>query len=149
MFFHPGRRDLADENRIILRFSRDDADVRGVAFIAGARVGDLDQLSFGHTVTSGVTSRLGISAGQYATISSTLGRPPPSPVTTGGPFRANGASSFVNRSTAARFSERTPMRSTTSANCAAISGEGSAAAMPWQALAPRNSVRTASKRRPS
>src|SRR5579863_9633282 len=136
MFFHPGRRDLADENRIILRFSRDDADVRGVAFIAGARVGDLDQLSFGHMVTSGVTSRLGISAGQYATISSTRGRPPPSPVTTGGPFRASGAISLVNRSTAARSFERTPMRRTTSASCGSISAEGSADGIPWQAFAP-------------
>ena len=51
------------------------------------------------TEITGVASVLGISAGQYATISSTLGRPLPNPVTVGGPFSASGAISLVKRST--------------------------------------------------
>ena len=35
----------------------------------------------------------------------------PKPVTVGGPFRASGATSRVNRSTVALFSDRTPTRS--------------------------------------
>src|SRR5208282_4859211 len=106
---YPLRRNLPDQNFVILRLARDDSDVRGVAFIAGTSVRQLDQSSLGHTFTSGVTSVLGMSAGQYATISSTLGRPLPRPVTTGGPFSASGAISFVKRSIAARSCPLTPI----------------------------------------
>src|SRR5262245_39321472 len=51
--------------------------------------------------TIGLTADLGISAGQYATISSTFGLPPPSPQTVGGPFKPKGANSFTNRSSVA------------------------------------------------
>src|SRR5579872_1094181 len=144
MFLHALRRNVFHQDRIILRLARDDADVRRIALVSRARVRQLDQFSFRHSVTSGATSVLGISAGQYATISSTLGRPLPNPVTTGGPFSASGASSLVNRSTAPRSFDRTPIRITTSANCGSTSGEGSADGIPWQAFAPTNSVRMAS-----
>src|SRR6476469_688393 len=53
------------------------------------------------TSTCGATAVLGISAGQYAIISSTLLRPAFNPVTDGGPFSAIGIISFRNRSTGA------------------------------------------------
>ncbi len=102
MFLDALGRHFPHQDRIIFGLARDDADVGRIAFVAGAGVRQFDQFSFGHTVTSGVTSLFGISAGQYATISSTCGRPLPSPVTTGGPFNASGAISLVKRSTAAR-----------------------------------------------
>src|SRR6185295_4904633 len=117
MFFDAFRCDVLDQQRIELGVARDDADVGRIALIARARVREFDQFSLGHTVTSGVTSVLGSSAGQYATISSTYGRPLPRPVTTGGPLSASGAISLVNRSTAARFSDRTPTRRITSGRC--------------------------------
>src|SRR6185369_6719386 len=146
-------RDFADQNRIILGLAGDQADIDQIALIAGAGVSQLDQLSLyqfalGHIATSGWTSDFGISAGQNATISSTRGRPRPKPDTPGGPFSTSGAISRVKRSTAARFSDRTPTRKTTTGRCGSISGAGSAEGIPWQALAPRNSVRISSKRRP-
>src|SRR5689334_3430376 len=119
MLFDALGRDLAHQDRIVLRPSGNQSDVHQVALIARARVRQLDQpsllqLALGHTATSGWTSDLGISAGQKATISSTRGRPNPRPDTAGGPFKTSGAISRVNRSTAARFSDRTPIRKTTS-----------------------------------
>src|SRR5579864_3575153 len=103
-------RHLPHQRLIVLGLAGDQADVGGVSFVAGAGMRQLDQLSLGHMVTSGFTSRLEIRAGQYATISSTCGLPEPSPETTGGPLSASGAISRVKRSTAARFSLRTPKR---------------------------------------
>src|SRR5438552_4158049 len=103
------------ERSIPARFNRDHTDDRRVAFVAGASVRDIDETHF-HWIRSTLvfTTDLSISAGQYATISSTFGRPPANPVTLGGPFRTSGAISRVNRSTAARSEPRTPKRSCTS-----------------------------------
>src|SRR5215470_18750536 len=46
MPFDALRGDFADENRVMLRFERDQADVGRVAFVAGTRVGDFDELHF-------------------------------------------------------------------------------------------------------
>jgi hypothetical protein len=62
----------------------------------------------------GATADLGISAGQYATTSSTFGLPPPSPQTVGGPLSPIGANSLTNRSNVDLFPERTTTRSSTS-----------------------------------
>src|SRR5207253_9485239 len=99
------------KDRIPIRPQGDHADVRRVAFVAGASVRDVEQADF-HVRTSTLvcTTVLSISAGQYATISSTLGRPPAKPVTLGGPFSTSGASSRVKRSIAALSLPRTPMR---------------------------------------
>src|SRR5215475_915240 len=40
------RGDFADEYRVMLRFERDQSDVGRVAFVAGTRVRDFDQLRF-------------------------------------------------------------------------------------------------------
>src|SRR4029077_2197483 len=96
------------------------------------------------TRTFGSISRRSTSAGQYATISSTCGRPPAKPVTLGGPVSTSGASSRVNRSTGARSRARTPTRSCTSG----ASGSGVPASRPWVASAPTNSVRICSNSSP-
>src|SRR5207237_1407791 len=107
MLAHTIERDVAIEDGVPLGAERDETDVC-----------DVDQRDIHATSTDVSTTRLSISAGQYATISSTLGRPPANPVTLGGPFSTSGAISRVNRSTAARSDPRTPMRSWTSgASC--------------------------------
>ena len=66
---------LTDEHWIPFRPQRDDADVCRVALIARARVSESQELDFHAMIsTAGLTTVLSISAGQYATISSTLGR---------------------------------------------------------------------------
>src|SRR5262249_11684600 len=115
----------------------DEADVGGITLVAGASVRDVDEADFHHcTSTFVVTTDLSTSAGQYATISSTFGRPPAKPVTLGGPLSTSGASSRVNRSTPARSAPRTPTRSCTSGTSCASPASG-----PWVAEAPTNSVR--------
>src|SRR5215475_10520521 len=140
MLAHGVKREILLEDRIPLRFQRDDTDVRRIALVARARVRDVQQLDV-HVSTSTVvsTTDLSTSAGQYATISSTLGRPPAKPVTLGGPFRTSGAISRVNRSIDALSLPRTPMRSCTSGG-----SPGSPASGPCVAEAPTNSVSTCS-----
>src|SRR5689334_10242068 len=74
---HSPLRDLAHEQRIPLTLERDHADVGRVTLVTGSRVRDVDE-SHLHPITSTAvcTSVLSISAGQYAAISSTFGRPP-------------------------------------------------------------------------
>src|SRR4051812_35922851 len=103
--------DVLHENRIPARVERNQSDVGSVALVSRACVCDVDEPDLHRTSTSVFTTRLSTSAGQYATISSTLGRPPAKPVTLGGPLSTSGAISRVNRSTAARFCPRTPKRS--------------------------------------
>src|SRR5690606_1338220 len=62
------------------------------------------------TRRDGSISLRSMRAGQKATISCTLGRPPAKPVTVGGPDRMSGAISRVNRSIAARSRPRTATR---------------------------------------
>src|SRR3954466_11044288 len=92
----------------------DDADVRGVTLVARASMRDVHEPDFHRPSPCVFTTRLSTSAGQYATISSTFGRPPANPVTLGGPLSTSGAISRVNRSTAALSWPRTPNRSCTS-----------------------------------
>src|SRR4051812_29662435 len=123
---------------------RDDADIRGVTLVARSRVRDVDQTNFHCTISTLVlTTVLSINAGQYATISSTFGRPPANPVTLGGPFSTSGAISRVNRSTAALSCPRTPMRSWTSGTSPASPTSG-----PCVEENPTNSVSTWSNFKP-
>src|SRR5262249_14212509 len=110
---------LAHEKWVPFPFERNYADVGGVALVARPGVRDVHEADL-HEITSTAvcTSVLSMRAGQYATISSTLGRPPANPVTLGGPFRTSGAMSRVKRSTAALLSPRTPKRSCTSGRSA-------------------------------
>src|SRR6185437_11821190 len=147
MLFYLFRGDLLHQNWVVFGFFCYEAYVAGVAFVSRSCMGNFHELNF-HIFTTGFTKLFGIRAGQYAMTSSTFGRPAPKPVTEGGPLKTRGAISLVKRSTAARFCERTPKRITTSGNWAANSGEGSAAAIAWQALTPSNSLWIASKSRP-
>src|SRR5688572_33099432 len=112
MLFHTLGANLAHEDRISLVTQRNQPDIRSITLVARTRMRQFRQLYFHalSTSTEGVISLFGISAGQYATISSTFGRPPAKPVTAGGPVRINGAISFVKRSIAARSWPRTPTR---------------------------------------
>src|SRR6266516_3309716 len=160
-----GRGHLFHEDGIIFGLERDQPDVRGVAFVPRAGVGELEERDAtlprppstaldrprppSHTSTistHGSTIRLSTSAGQYATISSGLGRPPANPVTLGGPLRMSGAISRVKRSTAAASEDRTPIRSCTSGS--ASRSALSSARAPCVASAPTNSVRIASNSSP-
>src|SRR5690606_28630145 len=109
----------------VLRPARDHADVDGVALVAGAAVGEVvEQHAFHGHASSTSTRRPGsitvrsMSAGQYATISCTRGRPPAKPVTVGGPVRMSGASSRENASIGAFSCARTAIRSSTSGRSA-------------------------------
>src|SRR5258707_5948624 len=115
VFCNPVARHELLQYLVPSRLQRDHTDVGGVTFVARACVRNVDEAHF-HWMRSTLvfTTDLSTSAGQYATISSTLGRPPANPVTLGGPFRTSGAISRVNRSTAARSGPRTPKRSCTS-----------------------------------
>src|SRR4051794_19369980 len=97
------------------------------------------------TLRNGSISDLGISAGQYATISCTRGRPPAKPVTDGGPVSTSGATSLVKRSTAAMSCPRTLHRTVTSARSR---GMGPASG-PCVAFQPTYSVSTSSNFSPS
>src|SRR5438874_12977612 len=142
------RRDLLHEERIVLRRERNQADIGGVAFVARPRMRQIQQTFFHASIssTAACTIRLSINAGQYATICSGLGRPPAKPVTLGGPLRMKGAISRVKRSTGASSRARTPTRNCTS-GIAATSTSFNASG-PCVALAPTNSVWTASNLRP-
>ena len=65
MRFHPRGRHFAKQDRIVLGLMGDDADIRGVAFIAGAAVRDDRQRNL-HSTTSMLVSisDRGTSAGQ-------------------------------------------------------------------------------------
>ena len=56
--------DFANEQWVVLRLAGDKAYVHRIAFVAGSGVGKIDQFSLCHSMTSGCTSRLGMSAGQ-------------------------------------------------------------------------------------
>ena len=56
--------DFANEQWVVLRLPRNKAYVHRIAFVAGSGVGKIDQFSLCHSMTSGCTSRLGMSAGQ-------------------------------------------------------------------------------------
>src|SRR5687768_16113141 len=104
--------ELALQQRKPFRLQRDYADIGRVTLVTRASMRDVEQSNLHQTIaTLVVTVFLSTSAGQYATISSTFGRPPANPVTLGGPFRTRGAISRVKRSTAALSSPRTPKRS--------------------------------------
>src|SRR3954447_3525428 len=93
----------------------DHAHVSGVALVARSRVRDVHQAHFHESTSTCVwTTDLSTNAGQYATISSTFGRPPANPVTLGGPLSTSGAISRVNLSTVALSAARTPTRNWTS-----------------------------------
>src|SRR5256884_3757958 len=86
------RRHLFRQDRVELRFTRDEADICRIALVARSRVGDVQQahgsrprslLHASRISTDGSTICLSINAGQYATISSGFGRPPAKPVTLG------------------------------------------------------------------
>src|SRR5262249_13554776 len=137
-------REVLLQHRVPPRLERDDADIGGVTLVAGSRVRHVEQTHFHESTSTFVrTTCLSPSAGQYATISSTLGRPPANPVTVGGPFNTSGTISRVKRSTAALSSPRTPIRNWTSGGSCA-----SPARRPCVAEAPRNSVRIESNLRP-
>ena len=63
MFFDALDRHLFDQHTIILRPVRNQADVTGIALIAGARMRNIDQTDL-HKLTTGCTSAFGIRAGQ-------------------------------------------------------------------------------------
>src|SRR5688572_1455048 len=107
--------DMFLDQRIPLRAKRDQSDVGSITLVTRSRVRDTTKLNVHQTISTCVeTTLLSISAGQYATMSSTFGRPPANPVTLGGPLRTSGAISRVNLSTARRSEPRTPTRSCTS-----------------------------------
>src|SRR5687767_14832983 len=136
-------RDELLENRVPSRLERNDTDIGGVSLVTRARVRDIDETHLHVTISTFVrTTVLSTSAGQYATISSTFGRPPAKPVTLGGPLSTSGAISRVNLSTAALSSEWTATLSSTSV----WSSRGGPASGPWVAFQPTNSVRIRSKR---
>src|SRR5690606_3269962 len=147
---HALRGELLAQQRVMLGFVCDDAHIGGVTLVAGAGVRQVDQLDAAHTsFTSttrwGSTASLRRSAGQYAMICWTRGRPPANPVTDGGPVRTRGAISRVKRSTAAWSDERTPMRSCTSGRSAG----GGPTSAPCVESQPTSSVRISSNARPS
>src|SRR5205085_1246176 len=80
--------------RIKLFFTGNKPDICCIAFIAGTRMTNFEELNFhdliSSTVTFGKTAFFLSSAGQYATTSLGFGRPPAKPVTLGGPVRING-----------------------------------------------------------
>src|SRR5438105_6268206 len=141
---HALARDVFLQEWIPLRLQGDQSDIGGVTLVTRPCMSDGDELD-AHQATSTLvcTTLLSISAGQYATISSTFGRPPAKPVTVGGPLRTSGASSRVKRSTAGRSGDRTPTRSCTSGTSCAVPASG-----PCVADAPTNSVSNCSNRRP-
>src|SRR5437870_545353 len=145
MFADPIARQFSCQEWIPFGLQGDDADVRRIALVARARVRDVHKTQAHQTIsTFGWMTRLSMSAGQYATISSTFGLPPANPVTLGGPFKTSGAISRVNLSTIARSSERTPTRNWTSGRSRGTGGVSG----PCVAFAPTNSVRILSKRSP-
>src|SRR5688500_16838986 len=115
VFLHTISSHLANENRIKLILQRDQPHVRRVSLIPRSRMGQFCKLYFhvSRTSTTGLISSFGISAGQYATITSTWGLCPATPLTAAGPVRINGALSFLNLSTSFRSCPRTPTRSCT------------------------------------
>ena len=111
------------------RLAGDDADIRRVPFISERAWPDRSPFAWPTKIP--LSPRAWESARQYATISSTS---PPTAETRydRGPFRASGASSFVNAPPRLDFRIARRSRKTTSANCAATR-DGSAAAMPYSA----------------
>src|SRR6185437_15892969 len=131
-----GQRDELAQHVVPLRPERDQPNVGRIALVARACVRDVEEANLRHRTSTFVrTTDLSTSAGQYATISSTFGRPPANPVTLGGPFNTSGAISRVNRSIAPLSLPRTPNRSCTSGGSC-----GSPARRPCVADTPTNSV---------
>ena len=129
-------RNFADEHRIVARVVSDDADVAGVAFVAGAGVRDFGERNF-HPSTSTRRS-------EFLRAESAPASRPRSPAPAGGrrrsrsrrggPFSTSGISSRVKRSTALRSWPRTPMRSCTSGGSAAGVGHRAVAGVHAQKL---------------
>ena len=77
MFGDAFTRHISHDHIVPLWPQRDYADVGGVALVTRPGVRDVNKLhSHSTTSTDVATTDLSINAGQYATISSTFGRPP-------------------------------------------------------------------------
>src|SRR5580704_13497315 len=84
-------RNFAQQDRVVSRLPGNYSDVADIALVAGAGVGDAGERDFHSTTSTRVRiSSRGISAGQYATIWRTSGRPSPYPVPPGGPVSTSG-----------------------------------------------------------